>query len=186
MRSSFCARADKMITGTRVGLSWSALQISKPSAPCGSIRSSRRRSGVNRLTVASASWPLSHVSTTNHSYSRLWRSSLAIALSSSMMRMRLVICRSRLAHSCDSTAAERQRHVDFGSQSNGAAHLDPAAMALDDAFGDRQAEAAAAARDVAAAIEALEDPREVLAGDPRSAIPDRQCDVPVAGGALDR
>src|SRR6185503_11312110 len=61
-----------------------------------------------------------------------------------------------------SNASDRQRHVDFSSRSHGAAHLDPAAMALDDAFGDRQAEAAAAGRDVAASIEALEDTREIL------------------------
>src|SRR6185503_7170696 len=176
MRSSFCPRADRMITGTRVGLSLSARQISKPSAPCGSIRSSRSRSGVKRLTDASASWPSSHVSTTNPSYSRLSRSSRAIALSSSMIRTRLDICIPR-ARSRASTPPDRQRHVDFSSRAYCAAHLDPAAVALDDPFGDRQAEAAAADGRVAAAIEAFEDAGQILGGYSGSAIPYRQCDA---------
>ena len=64
---------------------------------------------------------------------------------------------------------------------DGAAHLDPAAMALDDAFRDRQAEAAAADGDVAAPIEAFEDAREVLAGDSGPPIPDGQRDA-LGGG----
>ena len=70
-----------------------------------------------------------------------------------------------------------------------AAHLDPAAVALDDALRDRQPEAAAADGDVAAAIEALEDAGLVLAADPGSGVLDgqrqalarRPCPTPPAG-----
>src|SRR3954454_8444313 len=180
MRSSFWPRAERMITGTRVGHSLSARQISKPSAPCGSIRSRRSRSGVNRFTDGSASWPLSHVSTTKPSYSRLSRSSLAMALSSSMIRMRLAMARSRA-----STEADRERHVDFRSRAHRTADLDHAAMALDDTLRDRKAEPAAADRDVGAPIEAFENPREVPGGDSVSAIPDGQRDAPGSRRARD-
>src|SRR4030095_10317272 len=111
----------------------------------------------------SASWPLSHVSTTKPSYSRLSRSRRAIALSSSMIRTRFDICLPRSSSSRASTPGDRQRHVDLGSRADSAAHIDPSAVALDDALRDRQAETAAAHRHVAAAIEAFEDPRKIFA-----------------------
>jgi hypothetical protein len=66
--------------------------------------------------------------------------------------------------------ADRQRDVHFGAGAHGAAHFDAASVALDDALGDRQAEAAAAHGDVAAPIEAFEHARQILAGDAGTAI----------------
>src|SRR6185436_10753791 len=70
--------------------------------------------------------------------------------------------------------ARRHGHVDFGSGPRLAPHVDPAAVALDDALRDRQSEAAAAGGHVAAAIEALEDAGLVLAADPGSGVLDGQ------------
>src|SRR5262245_1460468 len=104
----------------------------------------------------------------------VWRSPCRLRRSARVWSSaHLIQARSRASH-----APDRQRHVDFSSRSYGTAHLDPAAMALDDAFRDRQAEAAAAGRDVAAAIKAFEDTREILASDPGASIPDRQGDLP--------
>src|SRR5262245_16140634 len=158
-----------MITGMRLGASLSARQISKPSGPCGSMTSSSSRSGVNRFTPASALRPLSLTSTTNPSYSRLSRRSRAIALSSSMIRIRLVMSRA---------AARRQDHLNLGSNTDLASHVDPAAVALDDALRDRQPKAAAARGHAAAAVEALEDPGLVLPADSGSGVLDDQRQPP--------
>ena len=166
-----------MITGTRVGLSLSARQISKPSAPCGSIRSSSSRSGVNRFTdgerVVAA-------------VARFDDEPFVLQVVAEQPGDRLVVfddqdALGHLQHLVSGTvscavAAGRSaasRRLRFPRPRSLRTSIRPPWLSTM-RFAIGRPRPLPLTDDVAAAIEAFEDARQVLAADPGSAIPDGQ------------
>src|SRR5687768_11957446 len=129
--------------------------------------SSSTSDGASRSTTRSASRPSEAVSTGYPSRSRISRTVCRIEASSSTTRIGL-----SAMHRSDSLGrgvhhrVQRQRDVEGAALADLAGRPDPTAMLLHDAATDVQAQPHArepAIVDVAAAVEALEQPRQILA-----------------------
>src|SRR5262245_13330658 len=106
-----------------------------------------------RLAIAAASRPLADHSTEKPSYCRLSRSIRAIALSSSISRMRFPVM---------TLLRQRDQDAHLGSSPQRTSKPQPAAVMRHDAFGNRQSQAASRGQRVPPAEKSFADVRHVV------------------------